>query len=123
MIPVDKYARSIRRPDLSYPETFALKYFDRKFQTKLEKARAVYTWIAENIKWDAKIKKKKLGNKSLGGSIADDEESPELVLKQKRARRDGFARLFQSMAMGLGLVCNVVHGYLKSTVSYSVYSK
>lgn len=73
------------------------------FTDKENKARAIYSWIANNIELDAKAIRSG-DNKST---------EPETVIKLRKSTPLGFAMLFQEMCSLVDIRCLVVDGYTK----------
>jgi len=74
-----------------------------------EKARAIYRWLTDRIAYDAKgfLEKRK------------GDESPEAVLRTRRALCAGYAGLLKSLGEAVGLTVEVVPGHAKG-FGYSV---
>ncbi len=79
-------------------------YLTSPVKNDLEKARAVYGWIARNIIYDTKSM---LAGRS--GNL-----SPDAVLKSRRAVCEGYAGLFVTLGQAAGLEIRKVSGYSKS---------
>ena len=78
----------------------------KPFPDKEQKARAIFTWIANNIAIDVKAVR-----------IHDEKRSlPEDVIKNRRGTALGFAKLFQEMSSGANIRCLVVDGYVKHSI-------
>jgi transglutaminase/protease-like cytokinesis protein 3 len=75
-----------------------------KFTDKIDKARAIYYWIANNIIYDVKTVRK-TGNEKTN-TVAD-------VLKTRKANGIGFASLFQDMCSSADIRCLTVDGFVK----------
>jgi hypothetical protein len=73
------------------------------FSDKLDKARAIYYWIANEIALDAKAIKSNDNRKN----------TPEIVIASRKATPAGFALLFQEMASLANIRCLTVDGYSK----------
>ena len=83
-----------------------VSYLDIIADSDIEKARAIYVWLAENISYDAKsINKNKYGHNSALG-----------VLKSKKAVCAGYAKLFEILGKKMGLNIQFVTGYSKNDV-------
>jgi hypothetical protein len=105
------------------PDTLA-RWLTSPYKTELEKTRAIFRWIAENISYKAKgphkgpFKPLKYLNddaddtstilKSLDLRVA------ELVLIRKLAVCDGYARLFKTLCDYAGIKSEVVSGFARS---------
>lgn len=73
-----------------------------KFTDKIDKARAIYYWIANNISYDTKPNQ----NNKLKNTPAD-------VLLTRKATGIGFANLFQDMCSSADIRCLTVDGFVK----------
>ena len=74
-----------------------------KFTHKMDKARAIYYWIAHNITYDVKSTR---NNNKLKNTPAD-------VLLTRKATGVGFASLFQDMCSSADIRCLTVDGFVK----------
>ncbi|MFZ1306216.1 MAG: transglutaminase domain-containing protein [Ferruginibacter sp.] len=72
----------------------------KKFTDKIDKARAIYYWIANNITYDLKP------NRNIKNTAAD-------VLLTRKATGTGFANLFQDMCSSADIRCLTVDGFVK----------
>ncbi|HMK05668.1 MAG TPA: transglutaminase domain-containing protein [Ferruginibacter sp.] len=77
----------------------------KKFEDKIDRARAIYYWIANNISYD--IKAARSNNKA--------KNTPTEVLLSRRAVGIGFAGLFQDMCSSADIRCLTVDGFIKNT--------
>ena len=73
------------------------------FTDKENKARAIYTWIANNIELDPKAIR----------SGDNKNTEPETVIKLRKSTPLGFSILFQEMCSQANIRCLVVDGYTK----------
>lgn len=73
------------------------------FADKENKARAIYTWIANHIELDSKAIR----------SGDNKNTEPENVIKLRKSTPLGFAMLFQEMCSQADIRCLVVDGYVK----------
>lgn len=80
-------------------------YLGESATTDLEKARAIYVWLALNIKYDYE------GYKN--DSYTYNDEKPKNVLKNKTAVCAGFANLYEALGKKMGLEIKEVGGYSK----------
>ena len=81
-----------------------ISYFDEVCTSDIEKARAIYIWLTDNISYDAKsINKNKFGDNSAEG-----------VLKSKKAVCAGYSNLFELFGKKMGLEILQVGGYSKN---------
>lgn len=74
-----------------------------KFTDKIDKARAIYYWIANNISYDVKLTR---SNNKLKNTPAD-------VVLTRKATGPGFANLFQDMCSSADIRCLTVDGFVK----------
>ena len=101
---IDEHVRDCPKEIKSDPDQL-VSYLEDVVETDLEKARALYVWLAENISYDAKsINKNKYGDNSAEG-----------VLKSKKAVCAGYANLFELLGKQMGLDMLTVGGYSKNT--------
>jgi len=75
-----------------------------KFTDKVDKARAIYYWIAHNIKYDLKAAR----------SNNTAKNTPTDVLLNRKAIGIGFASLFQDMCSSADIRCLTVDGFVKT---------
>ena len=102
---IDAYVRICPKSIEKNPDQL-VSYFEEIAETDLEKARAIYVWLAENISYDAKsINKNKFGDNSALG-----------VLKSRKAVCQGYAKLFDLLGNKMGLNIQFVSGYSKNDV-------
>ena len=101
---IDEHVRDCPKEIKSHPDQLA-SYLEDVAETDLEKARALYVWLAENISYDAKsINKNKYGDNTAEG-----------VLKSKKAVCAGYANLFELLGKQMGLDILTLGGYSKNT--------
>ena len=102
---IDAYVR-VSPKSIEKDPDLLVSYFEEIAETDLEKARAIYVWLAENISYDAKaINKNKFGDNSALG-----------VLKSRKAVCQGYAKLFELLGKKMGLNIQFVSGYSKNDV-------
>ena len=75
-----------------------------KFTDKVDKARAIYYWIAHNIKYDLKAAR----------SNNTAKNTPTDVLLNRKAIGIGYASLFQDMCSSADIRCLTVDGFVKT---------
>lgn len=73
------------------------------FTNDFLKARAIYTWIAYNVKYDCLAKHK------LRRQIKD----PITVAQKGRALSTGYSALFAELCIRSGIPCTVIHGFMR----------
>jgi hypothetical protein len=99
---IDKSARNCpRAAQKDIPSLAAHLTLNAK--TDLEKARAIYVWLTDNINYD---------DKAYNSEIYGD-YSAESVLKNKLAVCEGFSNLFLQLGLEMGLDIKKVVGYSK----------
>lgn len=102
---IDSYVRSCPTSIAKDPDQL-VSYLEKMADTDLEKARAIYVWLAENISYDAKsINKNKYGDNSATGTF-----------KSKKAVCQGYAKLFEFLGKKMGLNIQFVGGYSRNDV-------
>ena len=74
-----------------------------KFTDKMDKARAIYYWVAHNIVYDTKLMR----------SNSTTKNTPAEVLQTRKAVGIGFASLFQDMCSSADIRCLTVDGFVK----------
>lgn len=112
----------------TYPNKFKSieNFADRirsDFSTDLEKTRAAYYWLANNITYDYKSLRKKNKNKKIRSKSKTDYETKLYEYKRKIAKKtlrkklavcEGYAQLFNYTLTELGIISVVVSGYAKT---------
>lgn len=76
------------------------------FQSKLEKARAIYYWITHQVALDPKAMRTNDNTKT----------DPVKVIELRKATPAGFALLFQEMASQADIRCLTVDGYIRNGI-------
>ena len=117
---VDSFSRTVRyKHDLNR----LTKELTDPYPEQLPKARAIFIWITDNIKYDYKFI-----NDEREVKIPDCESGPfceqvhlvwerkylQKVLRKKLAICDGYARLFKKMCDIAGIPCEMVSGYTRT---------
>ena len=104
-VEIDQHVRSCPKEIKSDADKL-IPYLEEVSATDIEKARAIYVWLADNISYDAKsINKNKMGD-----------NSPEGVFKSKKAVCAGYANLFEYLGKKMGLDIRCVDGYSKNDI-------
>jgi transglutaminase/protease-like cytokinesis protein 3 len=85
----------------------------KPFTDKMDKARAIYDWIAYNISFDCKA----------GRTGNTQKNSPTEVLLYRKAIGIGYASLFQDMCSSANIRCLTADGYVKNTIEQIGESK
>ena len=102
---VDNYVKKLGSLDSMSMGTIN-NVVSKKFTDKIDKARAIYDWIAMNIKYD--VKSARANNTA--------KNSPTDVLLYRKAVGIGFASLFQDMCSSANIRCLTVDGFVKNNV-------
>jgi len=80
-----------------------VEYFEEVTETDIEKARAIYVWLTDNIGYDVySINNDKYGDNSAAG-----------VLRSKKSVCAGFAALYEYLGLKMGLDIRQVSGFSK----------
>ncbi|KAJ1916348.1 hypothetical protein H4219_003833 [Mycoemilia scoparia] len=87
------------------PEGLALRHVARPFQTEIDKVRAVFMWVAQNIVFDMSL--------AMNDNEYFEQEEPAEVLRRRLSRGPGFANLTNTMLSTLGIESSIVRGYLR----------
>lgn len=81
-----------------------------KFNTDLEKVRAIYVWITDNITYDFELYE----NDELHRQFYSSESNViDKTLERKKAICSGYSLLFKKLCNDLDIECEVVNGYSK----------
>ena len=101
---IDAYALGTSPPAETSIKTLAA-YLAKPACNDLEKVRALFVWITENIAYDV--------SSFVTGKIKPEDQKAEAVLQDRKAVCAGYAGLFAALgkAMGLEVVC--VNGFAK----------
>lgn len=100
---VDTYVKSLGPLDSMSMGTIN-NVVSNKFTDKIDKARAIYYWIANNISFDIKAAR----------SYNTSKNTPADVLLYRKAIGIGFASLFQDMCSSADIRCLTVDGFVKT---------
>lgn len=84
-------------------------YLTKPAQNDLEKVRAIYTWIINNVDYDVAA--------LMSGNLGD--QSAQTVLKTRKGVCAGYSRLFEALAKEAGMEALEVDGFSKGA-GYSV---
>ncbi len=99
---LDAYARKVPASTTTEIESLA-RYLSQKATTDLEKARAIYIWITDNIRYDDDAFNS--GNYPV--------YSAEYVLRNRKAVCEGYSNLFTALGTAMDLAVEQVVGYSK----------
>ncbi|KAJ1743781.1 hypothetical protein LPJ68_000587 [Coemansia sp. RSA 1086] len=86
-------------------EVLATMHVGRPFNRPIERVRAVFIWIANNVQYDTST--------AATTEEFEQQEEPAMVLQRRRSRGPGFAYLFDAMMDALGIEAHTVRGYLR----------
>ncbi|MCY7327008.1 MAG: hypothetical protein LH618_00500 [Saprospiraceae bacterium] len=110
---VDSIARTIKKSGYSTPDALA-KALCKNLKTDRDKARAIFTWVAENMRYDFKA----IGRE--GPSADTQEEYRDKRAKEAYKKGRGvcmdYALVYKKMAEAVGLECAYVTGNSKGSV-------
>ncbi|KXX73729.1 cytokinesis protein 3 [Madurella mycetomatis] len=97
---VDKNSRFITNlPPTTTAITLATTYVCRPYRSDVQRLRAIFTWVTEQISWE----------EDFDGPI-----DTRRVIQTKRACAEEYASLVLEMCAAVGLSCEIVRGYLKT---------
>lgn len=102
---IDDYVKSLGPLDSMSMGTIN-NVVSNKFEDKMDRARAIYDWIAMNIIYDIKAVR---SNNTSKNSVKE-------VLQNRKAVGAGFAALFQDMCSSAGIRCLTVNGFVKNSI-------
>ncbi|GEP89148.1 Transglutaminase-like superfamily protein [Chitinophaga terrae (ex Kim and Jung 2007)] len=122
---IDSFARRLKYPGDVYRLTQSLT---TPYHDNLSKARAIFIWITEHIKYDyklynlddeAKVKKLKYPKCREGEDCTlkmEDWENNYIskILRKRKAICDGYSKLFKRMCNLAGIHCEIISGYTKN---------
>lgn len=96
----------------------------KNYTTQLDKARAIFIWVTENIEYDYKVlnKKKRKDNVFKCKKKTDcdaryikwEEDYLKNVISRQKAVCEGYSRLFKKLCDHAGIQGGVVSGYIKN---------
>jgi transglutaminase/protease-like cytokinesis protein 3 len=98
------------------------KKIELSYQTDLEKARAIFSWIAQHIFYNTGVFNAGKGYHPVKFVLDPDdtvssksaiEQTAERVFKRRIAVCDGYAKLFKTLCDYAGVECEVILGYGK----------
>jgi transglutaminase/protease-like cytokinesis protein 3 len=99
---IDDYVRGLGNLDSLNMGTIAL-IVTKPYSDKRDKARAIFDWIAFNIRFDCKAARAGNGQKN----------TPTEVLLYRIATGTGYASLFQDMCSAVDIRCLIPDGFVK----------
>lgn len=115
---IDWYVQSVQAPT---PDSLAVK-LTSPYTSELEKVRAIYSWICQNIRYNADIYKPLALRARYKPEPIDttsewktaDEMVAQKVLRRKLAVCDGYSRLFKVLCQYAGIEAVVLNGYART---------
>lgn len=121
---VDKIVLGYEELNHRTPEKLA-EQINQDFFTDLEKARAIYTWIALNVEYDIEAYIK--GTNRFSYTYKNNEDRlikeeqrkkkvAEYTYKKRKGVCDGYANLFQNLSELTGIESEIIHGYSKTRI-------
>lgn len=120
---IDWQVRSI---SATTPDSLAIQ-LTAGYATDLEKVRAIYSWICQNIAYNSNIYKPLYRRPPFIQAPMDtvsewkpaDEMVAQKVLTRRMAVCDGYSRLFKVLCTYAGLQAEVVNGYVRTNLDRS----
>ncbi len=106
---IDEQARKVDFPAKQNVAKLAVE-LTSDLKTETDKARAIFVWITENIRYDAKS----LQDKDIEPEQFAAKQQPAQVLRSKKAVCEGYANLFHVLCQSAGLQSVFVSGLSKS---------
>lgn len=109
------------RPIKTAEAEILAKKLTAEYSTDLEKARAIFRWIADNISYrvreiSRRPKKETRFNETDTSELKPlDERVAETVLQNGIAVCDGYARLFKILCMHAGIKAEIITGYARGS--------
>ncbi|MFA6403057.1 MAG: transglutaminase domain-containing protein [Salinivirgaceae bacterium] len=100
---IDAHSKTVPSSESKTVESLAA-YLNKPASTDLEKVRAYYVWIANNISYDTK---------TFFSGKSGVETSPLETLKKKKAICQGYSELFRALCQYSQIPCYLVDGYSK----------
>lgn len=100
---IDSHAKIAPRSADKQAESLA-EYLNQNTETDLEKVRAYYVWLTNNIEYDTKV---------FFSSNPNPKTGNENTLKYKRAVCQGYSELFKAFCDHSNIPCFIVSGYSK----------
>jgi hypothetical protein len=104
---VDSYVETLS-PDKSMPLDQLTKKLTKPFPKDIEKVRAIFYWIADNIEYDYLNFKNK--------TVTSIQVEPESVYKERKAVCEGYSNLFKSMLDLCSIESEVISGYARNDI-------
>lgn len=113
-----------------YPKSFnttekLAERIEKDFDSDAERARAIYTWIALNIRYDynAYLNPQRTQGFTYSSEVEKQRKIKQLndnliqkAFNSKKAVCEGFTALYQNLALQLGLKCEIIRGDSKTNL-------
>jgi len=120
---VDRHVRTV---PFATPDTLAYK-LTAPFTTDLQKVRALFKWITDNIEYNVNIYPRTIRTRALGQRVDHkldsivankslDERVAYTVLHNKVALCNGYARLFKTLCDYAGIKSEIITGYARTNL-------
>ena len=101
---IDKQSETV--PDRLKTAPQIAAYLTRNLSLPTEKVRAIYSWIAHNIRYDvAKMK--------LTESYVNPQELADYALSKREGVCANYTALFNACCLSVGIQCYVIEGYVR----------
>lgn len=119
---IDAYAAQVKqRGPMLTPEVLSIKFLTRPYRRNIHKARAIFSWLVQNIGIGAPLEEHLQQRRSSVDESMDPTqdtdwvETAEVVLAKRWCRTSvGMARLFCELAIAAGLEeTRMIYGYLR----------
>ena len=115
---VDWYVQSVKETNI---DSLTVR-LTAPYKTELEKVRAIYSWICQNIRYNADIYKPLALRARYVPEPIDttsewrsaDEMTAQKVLRRGKAVCEGYSRLFKVLCQYAGIEAVVLNGYVRS---------
>jgi len=116
-IPLGLFSQQFEKVD-SYVETFdsdksltlekLVKKLTKPFPKDVEKVRAIFYWIADNIEYDFASFK--------DNTVTTTQVQPETVYNKRKAVCEGYSNLFKAMLNSCNIESEVISGYARNDI-------
>jgi len=105
---IDAYARQTPASEAQSVEQLA-SYLTQDAKTDLEKVRAFYVWISENVRYDVPL----YFDENATNQEKLKKQQPERVLKYQKAVCEGYTNLFHELCKATDVTSEKVAGYTR----------
>jgi transglutaminase/protease-like cytokinesis protein 3 len=96
------------------------RFISNNYAQDIDKARAIFSWIAAHIAYNTGIYGKRVGIKFIADPVdtvsvwkSGIEMTADRVFRRRLAVCDGYAKLFKTLCDYTGLRCEIINGYAK----------